>query len=370
MIRLYIKRMWLAALSAILVSSALSCIYPVYDGVIDIEEQQSVWQYLNVYSIYQNRLPQECGDNTPEQLFDIIDDKLRNSRYTGYYGGSHGTGAMAGVYGGAAGGCGNVLEITDSTAYLHIPHFMDGALEDFNACRDGLTRFRNIVIDLRDNGGGYINATDSIIGEFLPSGTAYIRTRHRVYDDKTLRGVTLEDSSVNHKANPRLTNRKVSVLVNGYSASASEIMASALKDRANARLLGVAPTYGKGIGQVIIPRTGRKTLSITFMQISGLTKRTGDYHEKGIEPDTIPEDLRLEAADSCMVGILDDTGEVASYLIDQSLYSAVKLMEPSAPAEKIYETANKIWNGGAMQKKRAAEPVGAYMVTEPDPLGL
>jgi len=361
MIHPYIKRMWLTALSAVLLSSALSCIYPVYDGVMDISEQQSVWQYLSVYSIYQDRLPDECGDNTPKDLFDIIDDRLRGTRYTGYADDRPRSGSAA--LAGSQANSGNMLKITDSTAYLRIPDFLENALGDFNACRSNLESFQNIVIDLRDNGGGYLYATDSILGEFLPTGTEYISTRHRIYDGKILKGITVDwENSKNQKENPRLTNKKISVLINGGSASASEIMASALKDRANAHLLGIAATYGKGIGQVVIPRSGRKTMSITFMQIRGVSDRTGNYHEKGIEPDTIPEFLKKEAEDSCYLAELN--------LVDQSLYCAVKLMEPSAPGEKIFDAAQKIWYGGMMRKKQEAEPgpIGVYVVTEPDPL--
>jgi len=393
MIHLYIKHTLLTALFAILILSAPSCFYQVYDDKIDIVEQQSVWQYLNVYSIYQDRLPEECGDNSPKDLFDIIDDNLGGARYTGYVNGW--AGGRAGVLSASQANSDNMLKITDSTVYLRIPDFLDSALEKFNACRSDLERFSNIVIDLRDNGGGYLYATDSIIGEFLPYGTEYISTRHRAYDNKNLKGITVDwEKSKNRKTNPRLTNRKISVLINGHSASASEIMASALKDRANAHLLGVAPTYGKGIGQVIIPRSGRQTLSITFMQIKGVSDRTGYYHEKGIAPDTIPDFLKKEAEDSCLLVEIKDTVTSATryvsekdtedttiftpatvitrLLVDQSLYSAVKLMEPSAPGEKILEAALKIRNSSAMRmrKKQGAgtEPIGVYVVTEPDPL--
>jgi len=362
MIRIYIKNIWFTALFAILIPSALSCIYPVYNGDTDIEEQHSVWQYLSVYSIYQDRLPDECGDYTPNQLFDIIDDNLNGARYTGYRR-IHKTGAGASAeIPEAAVSDGNIMiEITDATAYISISGFWQDALEHFQAWRPRLAQFQNIVIDLRDNGGGYLYVTDSIVGEFLPTGTGYIVTDHRVYDDKNLIGRTVEgDTSKNRKTNPRLADKKISVLVNGGSASASEILASALKDGANAHLLGVEKTYGKGIGQVIIPRTGRDSLSITFMQIRGVSERTGAYHREGIEPDTIPEYLRLEARDSCYLSELN--------LIDQSLYCAVKLMEPSAPSENILKAARELRNSSPMTKERAAKPVGVYVVTEPDPL--
>jgi len=321
----------------------LYCIYPVYDGAIDLEEQQSVWQYLNVYSIYQDRLPAECGDYTPYDLFNIINDTLGRGRYTEYVDDRQDGGAV-GLYAQKASDD-MALAITESTAYIRISTFSDTALLDrFNALRHDLMRFPNIIIDLRGNGGGFLYVTDSIIGEFLPTGAEYIKTRRRAYDDKNLVGKTVEwENSVNSKTNPLLTNKKICVLINGGSASASEILASALKDCAGATLIG-SKTYGKGIGQAIITRTNRKTMSITFMQIKGVSERTGDYHRKGIVPD------------------------ITTNSLDSSIYYALKSFEPSLPDDDIWGAAREIRNNNAMRKGQAASPIGVYVVTEPDPL--
>jgi hypothetical protein len=343
----------------------LYCIYPVYDGEMDIEEQQSVWQYLNVYSIYQDRLPDECGDNTPSQLFNMISDTLKGGRYTGYYKKQASGTETAGLSASQANND-QWLKITDSTAYIRISEFSETALDNFNAWRKELERFPNIVIDLRDNGGGLLYVTDSIVGEFIPYNTEFIKNRYRDYDSKDLRGITVD--WINRKSvkrNPRLTNKNLSVIINGGSASASEILASALKDCANANLIALQDTksYGKGIGQVTIPRSGRDMLIITFMQIRGVSERTGDYHRKGIAPDTIPDTLRSEAEDSCLVEI--DAGR---QVIAQTLYCAVKTLEKSAPSSEIKKAAEIVERQRALRKGPAG-PVGVYVEMEPDPLG-
>jgi uncharacterized protein YuzE len=98
------------------------------------------------------------------------------------------------------------------------------------------------------------------------------------------------------------------------------------------------------------------------MQIKGASDRTGDYHRKGIVPDTIPDILRSEAQDSCLVEI-----DEARRVIAQTLYCAVKTLEKSAPSNKIKEAAEIVERERALRKVPAG-PVGLYVVTEPDPL--
>jgi C-terminal processing protease CtpA/Prc len=167
-----------------------------------------------------------------------------------------------------------------------------------------MERRKNIIIDLRDNGGGSLYVLDEMMGELLPPGTEYYESTQRSYNRSKLRGETMENYRPKTKTleqrrrdpnlvlHPRLADKNIVVLMDGGSASASEIMVSALKDRAAAGLGNVhfvgSRTYGKGIGQVIITRSGRKTLSVTFMAIRGIT--VGDYHKIGIEPDPVSQE--------------------------------------------------------------------------------
>ena len=72
--------------------------------------------------------------------------------------------------------------------------------------------------------------------------------------------------------------------MDGNSASASEILIAALKDCLGATLVG-RRSYGKGIGQIKIFRRDRPGLQITFLQMQGVSKRIGEYHHRGIDPD-------------------------------------------------------------------------------------
>jgi len=267
-----------------------SCVYPTYNDeeTAVVEEQMSVWQYLKIYSIYHERLPKAPGSLKPSDMFDLIHDTLHGVRYTDY------------IYDGSGGGGDDSdtefylpKEFTRSTVYFYLPEFSEAALELFNISLPMLSRYRNIIIDVRYNPGGYLKVTDSIMSDLLPYGTQYIKKRGRNYNDRKFVGETVEEISRTAQS-PRLRNKKLVVLMNGYSASASEILIAGLKDGAGARLVG-SKSYGKGIGQVIIPKGDRRQrLKITNLEISGLTERTGQYHRVGIEPDTVPKQIKSD----------------------------------------------------------------------------
>jgi len=270
------------------------CVYPPYDGGVDDPvEQQSVWQYLKVYSIFHERLPKTPGSMSPYDMFVAINDSLGGGRYTEYLDDRPGGGVMFDP----DTKFDDPIELApSSTVYFYLPEFSDVALEFFNANLRKLSKYPNIIIDVRDNGGGLLNVTDAILGELLPYNTQYIKNRYRRYNSGKYAGETAEDISRTSVRRPQLLDsdrrpKKIAVLMNGYSASASEILAAGLKDGADALLVG-GKSYGKGIGQVIITRgDGRKRLSITFLEISGLTDRTGQYHKTGIEPDPVPKPI-------------------------------------------------------------------------------
>jgi len=273
-----------------------SCVYPTYDEKerAAVDEQHSVWQYLKIYSIYQDLVPNPpLGSLTPYDMFDLIHDTLHGGRYTEYIDDRPGGGVLFPP----DTEFDDPLSFTDSTVYFHIPEFSKPALSAFQDNLRTLSSYPNIIIDVRDNGGGYLSVADAILGELLPHGTRYIKNKYRRYNRRERVGETAEDTSATTTPRPALPNKRIAVLMNGWSASASEILAAGLKDGTNGRayLIG-SRSYGKGIGQVIFDDRGegRKGLSITFLNISGLTERTGQYHRVGIEPDPVPTDIANE----------------------------------------------------------------------------
>jgi hypothetical protein len=345
------------ALAIVTLSMALSCFYPVSEDSVFLEEQHSVWQCLSVFSIYQDRVPPAPGNLTPYDMFALINDSLGGARYTEYVDDRPG----GGVYPPPV--LDLPVKITESTVYIRIPDFSDTSLIFWNRHLSLLENYPNIIIDLRRNGGGLLNACQEMVSDFIEYETDFIRLRHRDYNDREFAGMTVTNYMHSTKRNPWLLNKNISILIDGGSASASEIMAAALKDFAGANLVGTR-TYGKGIGQVIYSRPERKTLSITSMEISGLTPRTGYYHKIGIEPDPIIEDYMNEAEEKLPK--------------DPYLYYAVKLLEPEFTLEgqepskqslqRMRQVAETTQQELAKQKESEHRVTGAFVVIEGDPL--
>lgn len=133
-----------------------------------------------------------------------------------------------------------------------------------------------IVLDLRNNPGGYLPTSVNILSDFLSSGVAVIQQS----------GDSKREMTVSGRMRI-LQGTKVVVLMNGGSASASEIVAGALRDRGRAKLVG-QKTFGKGTIQEARPIDGDSGLHITIAK--WLTPNETWVHEKGLEPDVTVED--------------------------------------------------------------------------------
>jgi len=143
--------------------------------------------------------------------------------------------------------------------------YMDEAL--YNLHKQGVTK---IVLDLRDNLGGVLTQAVNTASYFLPDNTLVVTE-----DFKN------ENKNVQYKS--RHTDEKfdVAVLINEYSASASEIVAGAIKDNNAGTLIGTT-SFGKGTVQQVIPL---KNGGAVYLTIARYLTPSGDYiHEKGIDP--------------------------------------------------------------------------------------
>lgn len=143
-------------------------------------------------------------------------------------------------------------------AYLRIKQFQRGShtelLEKIGTLREASPQFNGVILDLRNNPGGLVDEARGIADEFLTQGTLYTtRHRNRIVDD------------VGASEGGALTRPPMVVLVNGYSASASELVAGALKDNERATVVG-SPTYGKGSVQTIINLSAGTGLRLTTMR--------------------------------------------------------------------------------------------------------
>lgn len=130
-----------------------------------------------------------------------------------------------------------------------------------------------IIVDLRGNGGGYVNAAKDVLSLWIDGQlVAQQKSQDGVYNEKTYAT----------RGNAILAGMKTVVLVNGSSASAAEIVAGALKDYDKATLIG-EKTYGKGSVQSLINLDGGEMLRVTIAK--WYTPKGKNINGEGIEPD-------------------------------------------------------------------------------------
>lgn len=165
------------------------------------------------------------------------------------------------------------FEMKDGLAYLKIKSFNDETMNEFNAIKsDLLSKNPNgIILDMRGNPGGYLDKAIEFASEFIDKGAI---TWEQFKD-----GSKKEYSS---KGGGSLTKFKVVVLVDNGSASAAEIVAGALRDQKDAKLVG-EKTYGKGSVQELQELLGGAALKVTIAH--WLTPNGDSINEKGLEPD-------------------------------------------------------------------------------------
>jgi carboxyl-terminal processing protease len=166
--------------------------------------------------------------------------------------------------------------LDDRHGYLRIANFSETTPADFDGHVAELRKLapglRGVVIDLRDNPGGVLEAAVAVADSMLESGIIVTAT-----------GRTAEARfRMDARPGQALAGVDVVVLVNRGSASAAEILAGALKDNGRARLLG-ARTYGKGSVQSVIPLSDGRALKITTSRYA--TPSGTLIQERGIDPD-------------------------------------------------------------------------------------
>ncbi|MDP3994759.1 MAG: S41 family peptidase [bacterium] len=168
----------------------------------------------------------------------------------------------------------------NTVANVKILKFGGETRTQWNEKVDEIVKNKNIkgmVLDLRNNPGGYLEGAVDIYGEFVKTGSV---------------GVIEERANGNRKEFKtnrigKLTSMPLVVLVNGGSASASEILAGALSDVGRAELVGTK-TFGKGSIQEPIQINGGSGLHLTIAK--WLTPNGTWVNEKGLEPDVKIED--------------------------------------------------------------------------------
>ncbi len=166
------------------------------------------------------------------------------------------------------------VEYDGSTAIVTVTRFdndtgtmVQGFAKDFE--KKGV---KKVILDLRGNGGGYVSAAQDLLSLWIDGETILLQ-KSKHFDDSDMKALTGKAS---------LKDMKTIVLVNGSTASASEIVAGALQDYGKATVVGET-TYGKGVVQQLYDLSGGSKLKVTTA--SWYTPKDRSINKTGIEPD-------------------------------------------------------------------------------------
>lgn len=162
--------------------------------------------------------------------------------------------------------------IDNHIAYIQIISFMGGTTpNEFLEALNNTQNTDSIILDLRGNTGGLLDNAVFIANMFISQGEIV----EIIYRDG-------HKKSIKAMANQELLEKPLVVLVNGASASASEILSGALKDYKRAKLVG-KKTFGKGLVQKVVPLPNKTGVNITIARY--LTPNGTDINKLGIKPD-------------------------------------------------------------------------------------
>lgn len=162
--------------------------------------------------------------------------------------------------------------IDNHIGYIQIVSFMgESTPNEFMEALENTKNADSIIIDLRGNTGGLLDNAVFIANMFIQNGEI-VEIIYRNGIKKV----------INAAPNKDIVDKPIIVLVNGASASASEILSGALKDSNKAKLVG-KKTFGKGLVQKVVPLPNRTGLNVTVAKY--LTPNGTDINKMGIKPD-------------------------------------------------------------------------------------
>jgi carboxyl-terminal processing protease len=192
-------------------------------------------------------------------------------------------------------------------AYIRITQFQEHTGEDLAKAikvlrQENKEAFKGLILDLRNNPGGLLNAAVGVSSAFLPKNELVVYTEGRTEDAKMrltadpefyVKGGASSDYLRDLPA--ELKTVPMAVLINGGSASASEIVAGALQDHKRAIIMGTQ-SFGKGSVQTILPMNNGTAIKLTTARY--YTPEGRSIQAKGIVPDITVEEGTISTADN------------------------------------------------------------------------
>lgn len=166
--------------------------------------------------------------------------------------------------------------VDEHTGYIRLTQFIDSSPADVKEALEafkGNPEVKNIVLDLRSNGGGLVDSAIEILGFFLPKGTEVLSTKSKL---------VTEERTYKTRTTPIMPDIPLAVLIDGGSASASEIVAGAIQDLDRGILVG-SRSFGKGLVQGTRPLPYSNMLKVTVAKYytpSGRLIQALDYSRR------------------------------------------------------------------------------------------
>jgi carboxyl-terminal processing protease len=202
----------------------------------------------------------------------------------------------------------------ESFGYVRVSQFRENTARELSSAVDALQDANGglldgLVLDLRNNPGGVLDAAVDVSDLFLDSGVI-VTADGRAVDSRFTRSAHRGDV---------LDGAALIVLVNSGSASASEIVAGALQDHNRATIVGTH-TFGKGLVQTVMPLSRGRAIKLTTSRY--YTPSGDSIHEVGIAPDVFIEDT-LGFPDLVLSGMIDREA-------DAQLLEAIQQLQPRA----------------------------------------
>lgn len=193
--------------------------------------------------------------------------------------------------------------LNGNIGYIQIVDFGAPTVEQFEAAVEELNAqgMQAMILDVRDNPGGMITSVTGILDDILPEGTVvYTQDKYGKRQDYT-------------SDDEKQMDLPITVLVNGNSASASEILAGAIRDYDYGTLIGTT-TYGKGVVQTIITLDEGDAIKLTTAKY--FTPKGENIHGTGIDPDI---ELEFE--------YLGDTEAEYDEMQDNQILKAIEVLD-------------------------------------------
>ena len=212
--------------------------------------------------------------------------------------------------------------VTDGIGYIRHDDFTDGCYDDMRAEVERLRsagELKGLILDYRDNGGGSVAEAVKILSMFVPKGTKVLTMKGRSGD--ATRTYTTE-------SNPVLGDVPLVALINGNSASASEIVCGALQDMDRAVLIGQR-SYGKGLVQTMVPLGYNAYAKITTAKYyipSGRCVQRINYSHSGGKDENVPDSLINEFRTTAGRKVYDGKGLMPDIKVKPDYISSFAVM--------------------------------------------